>query len=136
MEPHLPAAILVLATRPFPDRQQAVAFAYATAHDFDVVSLCHTLDAAMACVLARTVVAVVCAFDPHDGGAIDRAGGELHVIRREDPRKRRTVDRLAARLARAGLDIQKIASVLEVDSREVRRLLGRRRRSGPDSGAE
>jgi hypothetical protein len=133
VEPHLPAAILVFFDRPYPERQEQIAFALAVANDLNPLTLCRSVDAALALVLSRHVLWVVAALDPRDGGAIEVAGGKLVVARDGlDTPKRRTVARLAERLQALGLDKRAIARALEVDSQELTRLLQRRPRNrGP-----
>lgn len=123
---HLPAAaIIVFLDRPHADRQEALSLAFAARRGFQVVSMCPTVDAAVALVTAGLVVAVISALHPRDRGAIEKAGAELFVLRQEMP-KRRTVDRVIVRLTAKGLDTQAIAYALELDPVEVRRVRHRK----------
>lgn len=121
--PHLPAAaILIYLDRPHPDRQEAIGLAFAAARGLRVAAICRNVDAAIALVLSGFISVVISTLDPHDGGAIGKAGAQLFVVRRDDAPKRRTVDRLIRRLTETGLDTQQIATALELDPAEVRRV--------------
>jgi hypothetical protein len=124
----LRAAILILIERPLPDKQEAVAAAFALAQGLNVVARCCKLDDALAMLVLQTVAAVVCALDPGRGARarIEQAGGLLFVARVEPvTRLRREVSQLAVRMYRSGLDTQEISNILEVDPSEVRQSLAR-----------
>lgn len=124
--PHLPAAILILADRPHPDKQEAVALAAAAAEKLRILALCHHWQDAVALILTHHIVAVVAALDPGPDvrAAIERLGGRLVVARKSTSRIRRSVDQLVARLAGRGMKVEEIAEVLDVPTREIRRSLG------------
>ncbi len=123
--PHLPAAILILADRPHPDKQEALALAAAAAEQLRVLALCYHWQDCMALLLSRHVVAVVCAIDPGDDArkALETAG-RLVVARESTSRIRRSVHQLVRRLAGRGMSPKDIAEVLDVPTRDVRRSLG------------
>lgn len=123
--PHLPAAILVFVDRPHPTRQYQLALEFAASHQLRVASICPTVDAALALVLAGLIAAVISALPTRDGGALEKAGAQLFILRAPPP-KRRTVDRVIARLSAAGLDTQAIAYALDLDPAEVRHVRRRR----------
>lgn len=125
--PHLRAAILILAERPHPDKQELIALAAAAAEQFRVIALCHHWQDALALVLSRHIAAVVCALDPGDDarGGIETAGGRLVIAREQPGRIRRSVHQLVLRLARRGMGAQEIAEVLDVPTRDVRRSLAK-----------
>lgn len=125
--PHLPAAILIMAERPHPDKQEALALAAANAEKLHLVALCHHWQDCLALILTHHVVAVVCALDPGDDArlALETAGGRLVVARETTSRIRRSVESLVGRLARRGMSATDIAEVLEVSTRDVRRSLDR-----------
>lgn len=125
--PHLPAAILIMANRPHPDKQEALALAAAAAEQLRVVALCYHWQDCLALILTRHIGTIVCALDPGDDcrSAVETAGGRLVVARESTSRIRRSVDALVARLAGRGMPPQDIAEVLEVPTRDVRRALAR-----------
>lgn len=132
--PHLPAAVLILLERPHPDKQGALALAAAAAEKLHVVALCHHWQDAMALIVTHHIVAVVTALDPGPDvrAAIERLGGRLVVARKSTCRIRRSVDQLVTRLARRGMEVEEIAEVLDVPTREIRRSLGQPPRASPD----
>lgn len=125
--PHLPAAILILADRPHPEKQEALALAAAAAERLRIIALCHHWQDCLSLILTRHIGVVVSALDPGDDcrQAVETAGGRLVVARESTSRIRRSVDALVGRLARRGMLPQDIAEVLEVPTREVRRALAR-----------
>lgn len=125
--PHLPAAILILADRPHPDKQEAIALAAAAAEQLRILVLCHHWQDCLSLILARHIVAVVCALDPGEEArsAIETAGGRLVVARESTSRIRRSVHQLVARLARRGMPPEEIAEVLDVPTGDIRRALER-----------
>lgn len=125
--PHLAAAILILATRPHPEKQEAIALAAAAAERLRIVALCHHWQDCLSLILTRHIAVVVCALDPGDDArsAIEAAGGRLLVARQTTSRIRRSVDQLVARLARRGMAVEEIAEVLDVPTREIRKSLHR-----------
>lgn len=128
--PHLPAAILILADRPHPDKQEAIALAAAAAEQLQVAALCFHWNDCMALLLSRHIAAVVCALDPGEDArsALETAGGRVFIAREATGRIRRSVSQLVARLARGGMDSQEIAYVLDVPTADVRRSLAEIRR--------
>lgn len=131
--PHLPAAILILADRPHPDKQEAIALAAAAAEQLRVLALCYHWQDCLSLILTRHIGVIVCALDPGDDcrSAVEVAGGRLVVAREATSRIRRSVTQLVARLARRGMDSQEIAYVLDVPTADVRKSLADiRRREG------
>lgn len=128
--PHLPAAILILANRPHPDKQEAVALAAAAAEQLRILALCHHWQDCLSLILTHHIVTVVCALDPGEDArsAIETAGGRVLVAREATSRIRRSVTQLVARLAGRGMDSQEIAYVLDVPTSDVRRSLEEIRR--------
>lgn len=135
--PHLPAAILILADRPHPDKQEALALAAAAAEQLRIVALCYHWQDCLSLILTHHIGIVVCALDPGDDcrSAVETAGGRLLVARETTSRIRRSVNQLADRLARRGMSPEAIAEVLDVPTRDVRRSLGRlpQPRASPES---
>lgn len=129
--PHLPAAMLILTNKPHPDKQEAIALATATAAQLRVLALCQNWQDCLSLILARHILAVVCALDPGPDvrSAIETAGGRLVVAREEPSRIRRSVLQLVARLAGRGMAPKDIAEVLDVPTAEIRRSLDRLKRS-------
>lgn len=125
--PHLPAAVLILIDRPHPDKQQLLALAAAAAERLHPTTVCNHWRDALALVLSRHIVAVVCALDPGDDArsGIEGAGGRLVVARADPGRIRRSVHQLVARLAGRGMSPKDIAEVLDVPTGEIRRSLAR-----------
>jgi hypothetical protein len=123
VEPHLPAAILIMSDRPHPEKQVAVALAAIA--DYDVKHLCHHWQDCMALALSRDIVAVICAIDPGPEvrAALERAGTRLVVAREQSLRIRRTAVQLIRRLRRKGLEVNEIAEVLDIDTGEIRNAL-------------
>ena len=123
--PHLPAAILILADRPHPDKQEAVALAAAAAEKLRILALCYHWQDCLALLLTHHIAVVVCAVDPGDDArsAIETAGGRLVVARESTSRIRRSVHQLIARLARRGMRPEEIAEVLDVPTRDIRKTL-------------
>lgn len=128
--PQLPAAILILADRPHPDKQRAIAFAAASAEQLAVYTLCDTWRTCLTLIHDGHIDTVICALDPGEEAcvAIERAGGRLVVAREQQSRIRRSVHQLVARLAGRGMDSQEIAYVLDVPTADVRRSLAEIRR--------
>lgn len=134
--PHRPpAAILIQNDRPHPDKQQALCLEYAESSGLRAVALCYHSQDCMALVMIGKVKAVITAVDPggHCAEDLERFGAKLHVVRETKSRVRRDVDHLVGRMYNTGLDTGQIATILEVDTKDVRRALFRsgipRRRS-------
>lgn len=134
--PHRPpAAILIQNDRQHPDKQQALCLEYAETSGLQTVALCYSPADCMALVMVGKVEAVITAVDPggHCAEDLERFGAKLHVVRETKTRVRRDVDHLVGRMYNSGLDTGQIATILEVNTHDVRRALYRagipRRRS-------
>lgn len=128
--PHRPpAAILIQNDRQHPSKQEALCLEYAEASGLRAVALCYHPSDCLALVMAGKVKAVITAVDPggHCAVDLDRFGAKLHIVRETKARIRRDVEHLVGRMYNSGLDTKQIATILEVDSQDVRRALFRQR---------
>jgi hypothetical protein len=124
--PQQPAAILIQRDKPYPDRQRVMCQRYAEKHDYRVVAIGRRWADCYVMVVNRVVAVVICATDPgvEVGERIEAAGGQLRVVRRgglPQPRLRRDVAGLVARMRIRGYDTAEIAGLLDIDARDVRR---------------
>jgi hypothetical protein len=130
MPGHTRVAVLIQVTKPHPKKQEAVCLRHAEQHAMSIVALVHDPAACVPMIVAGLAGGILVAIDP--GGdlaaTIEAVGGQLFIARGDtQPRVRREVGIMVARMAKLGLAPKDIAHVLEVSTSEVSKALSRLR---------